>query len=79
MIGAFVAWGFCRLGFLPSGVFVVWGVCRLGLLSLGFLSLGFLSPPHQDYVPPLLRKRLSYPHLEQHMLRNKATEEKIPE
>ena len=48
MIGAFVAWVFCRLGLLSSGVFVVWafvdwGFCRLRLLSPGLLSLGFLS------------------------------------
>ena len=41
--GAFVAWGYCHRGLLSSGVFVVWGFCRLGLLSPGLLSLGLLS------------------------------------
>ena len=40
MIGAFVAWGFCRLGFLSSGAFVVWGFCRLGILSSGAFVAG---------------------------------------
>ena len=59
MIGAFVAWGFCRLGFLSSGAFVVWGFCRLellspGLLSLGLLSLGLLSPPPSKPLVPYI-------------------------